>query len=120
MITITLAKGDGRIAARMKSLTRVDLLILDDLGLEPLDGNARHHLLETLEDRCGRRSTLVTSQLPGARWYQVINDTTTPTPYSTASSTTPTGSNSTVNPCAGRSLSTLDRQRNSNEIHSAI
>jgi len=73
---LTLAKGDGRIAARLKSLARVDLLILDDWGLQPLDGNARHHLLEILEDRYGQRSTLVTSQLPVARWHQTINDPT--------------------------------------------
>jgi DNA replication protein DnaC len=73
---LALAKGDGRIAARMKSLARVDLLILDDWGLEPLDGNARHHLLEILEDRYGRRSTLVTSQLPVARWHELIGDPT--------------------------------------------
>ena len=60
----------------MKSLARVDLLILDDWGLEPLDGNARHHLLEILEDRYGRRSTLVTSQLPIARWFDLIGDPT--------------------------------------------
>ncbi|WP_337848472.1 IS21-like element helper ATPase IstB [Sphingomonas sp.] len=73
---LTLAKGDGRIAARMKSLARVELLILDDWGLQPLDGNARHHLLEILEDRYGQRSTLVTSQLPVARWHHTINDPT--------------------------------------------
>lgn len=71
---LALAKGDGRIAARMKSLARVDLLILDDWGLDPLDGNARHHLLEILEDRYGQRSTLVTSQLPVASWHQMIKD----------------------------------------------
>jgi DNA replication protein DnaC len=73
---LALAKGDGRIAARMKSLARVDLFILDDWGLGPLDGNARHHLLEILEDRYGRRSTLVTSQLPVARWHEMIGDPT--------------------------------------------
>lgn len=73
---LALAKGDGRIAARMKSLARVDLLILDDWGLEPLDSNARHHLLEILEDRYGRRATLVTSQLPVARWHELIGDPT--------------------------------------------
>lgn len=73
---LSLVKGDGRIAARMKSLARVDLLILDDWGLEPLDGNARHHLLEILEDRYGHRSTLVTSQLPVARWFDLIGDPT--------------------------------------------
>jgi len=73
---LALAKGDGRIAARLKSFARVDLLILDDWGLEPLDGNARHHLLEILEDRYGQRSTLVTSQLPIARWHEMIGDPT--------------------------------------------
>ena len=73
---LSVAKGDGRIAGKMKSLARVDLLILDDWGLTPLDGNARHHLLEILEDRYGRRSTLVTSQLPVARWHELINDPT--------------------------------------------
>lgn len=73
---LALAKGDGRIANRMKSLARVDLLILDDWGLEPLDGNARHHLLEILQDRYGCRSTMVTSQLPVARWHELINDPT--------------------------------------------
>jgi DNA replication protein DnaC len=54
----------------------VDLLSLDDWGLEPLDGNARHHLLEILEDRYGRRSTLVTSQLAIARWFDLVGDPT--------------------------------------------
>ena len=44
--------------------------------LEPLDGNARHHLLEILEDRYGRHSTIVTSQLPVARWFDLIGDPT--------------------------------------------
>jgi len=73
---LALAKGDGRIAARIKSLARVDLLILDDWGLEPLNGNARLHLLEILEDRYGRRSTLVTSELPVDRWHEMIGDPT--------------------------------------------
>jgi hypothetical protein len=70
------AQGLERIVARMKSLACVDLLILDDWGLEPLDGNARNHLLETLEDRYGHRSTLGTSQTPVARWYEMIGDPT--------------------------------------------
>ena len=47
-----------------QSLGRADLLILDDWGLEPLDAAARHDLLEILEERYGRRSTMITSQLP--------------------------------------------------------
>jgi DNA replication protein DnaC len=73
---LRLARGDGRIALRLKSLAKVDLLILDDWGLEKLDSNARHHLLEMLEDRYGTRSTLVTSQLPVDKWHDVIGDPT--------------------------------------------
>jgi len=73
---LALAKGDGRLATRMKSLARVDLLILDDWGLEHLNANARHHLLEILEDRYGQRSTMVTSQIPIARWHELIGDPT--------------------------------------------
>ena len=52
------------------------LLILDDFGLEPLDASARHDLLEIVEERYGRRSTIVTSQIPPAQWHQVIVDPT--------------------------------------------
>jgi DNA replication protein DnaC len=44
--------------------------------LEPLDANARHDLLEILEDRYGRRSTLVTSQVPVEHWHQIIGNPT--------------------------------------------
>jgi DNA replication protein DnaC len=60
----------------IKSLGRADLLILDDFGLEPLDAGARHDLLEILEERYGRRSTVVTSQLPLSAWHEVIGDPT--------------------------------------------
>lgn len=46
------------------------------LGLQPLDSNARNHLLEILEDRYGRRATLVTSQLPVSHWHELIGDPT--------------------------------------------
>jgi DNA replication protein DnaC len=48
----------------------------DDWGLEPLDAQARHDLLEILEERYGRRSTIVTSQLPVEDWHAVIGDST--------------------------------------------
>ena len=50
--------------------------MLDDWGLEPLDAAARHDLLEILEERYGRKSTLVTSQLPVDRWHEIIGDPT--------------------------------------------
>jgi len=57
---LALARGDGRHARLVRSLGRADLLILDDWGLEPLDAAARHDLLEILEERYGRRSTVIT------------------------------------------------------------
>ena len=73
---LALARGDGRYPRLLRALGRVDLLILDDWGLEPLDAAARHDLLEILEDRYGRRSTIVTSQLPVDQWHDVIGDPT--------------------------------------------
>jgi len=73
---LVLAHGDGRHPRLLKSLGRADLLILDDFGLEPLDARARHDLLEILEERYGRRSTIVTSQLPVTSWHEVIGDPT--------------------------------------------
>ena len=60
----------------MRSLGRADLLVLDDWGLEPLGAAARHDLLEILEERYGRRSTVITSQLPVGRWHEIIGDPT--------------------------------------------
>jgi DNA replication protein DnaC len=73
---LSLARGDGRHPRLLKSLGRADLLILDDFGLEPLDASSRHDLLEILEDRYGRRSTIITSQLPVTAWHSAIGDPT--------------------------------------------
>lgn len=73
---LALARGDGRHARLQRKLGSVQLLILDDWGLEPLDDAARHDLLEILEDRYGRRSTIVTSQLPISTWHEVIGNPT--------------------------------------------
>ena len=73
---LVLARGDGRYPRLARALNGVQLLILDDWGLEPLDAQARHDLLEILEERHGRRSTIVTSQIPIEQWHQVIGDPT--------------------------------------------
>lgn len=73
---LTLAHADGSFGRRLKTLGAVDLLILDDWGLEPLDAQARHDLLEILEERYGRRSTIITSQLPVADWHSLIGHAT--------------------------------------------
>ncbi|MHC2399805.1 transposase/DNA replication protein DnaC [Bradyrhizobium barranii subsp. barranii] len=71
-----LARGDGRYARLLKSLGRAQLLILDDWGLSVLTAAERRDLLEILEDRHGRASTIVTSQLPVDTWHGAIGDPT--------------------------------------------
>jgi DNA replication protein DnaC len=66
----------GRHARLLKSLARIDLLILDDWGLQVLTQAQRIDLLEILEDRNGRGSTLITSQVPIDQWCDVIADPT--------------------------------------------
>lgn len=73
---LALARADGRHRRLIRNLTSPQLLILDDWGLEPLDAAARHDLLEILEDRYGRRSTIITSQIPVEHWHQLIGDPT--------------------------------------------
>jgi DNA replication protein DnaC len=73
---LALAHGDGRYARLQRTLGNVQLLILDDWGLEPLNEQARHDLLEILEDRYGRRSTIITSQLPVSAWHDFIGHPT--------------------------------------------
>ena len=60
----------------INKLERQDLLILDDFGLQPIDGPARLALLEIIEDRHGRKSTIIASQLPLQKWYEVIGEKT--------------------------------------------
>jgi len=74
--TLALARGDGRHARLLNSLARVQLLILDDWGLSPLTAEQRRDLLEIVDDRHDRASTIVTSQVPVDRWHELIGDPT--------------------------------------------
>jgi DNA replication protein DnaC len=73
---LALARGDGRYAKLLRTLARVDLLILDDWGPEQLNAEQRRDLLEIVEDRYDARSIIFTSQLPVERWYEIIGDPT--------------------------------------------
>jgi DNA replication protein DnaC len=70
------AKGDGRYPKLLTALAKTDLLVLDDWGIAPVTDEQRRDLLEILEDRHGRRSTLVTAQLPVDKWHAQIGDPT--------------------------------------------
>ena len=73
---LELAHGDGRFARLFRTLTKADLLILDDWGPDRLSANQRRDLMEIVEDRYGAGSTLITSQLPVDAWHEVIGDPT--------------------------------------------
>jgi DNA replication protein DnaC len=73
---LAIAKGDGRHARLLKSIAKIDVLIMDDWGLGILAPTERRDLLEILEDRHGRGSTIVTSQLPVDHWHEAIGDPT--------------------------------------------
>ncbi|MBS3914314.1 MAG: IS21-like element helper ATPase IstB [Bacteroidetes bacterium] len=73
---LKMGKADGSAIKDMARLEKQDLLILDDFGIQPLDAQSRMLLMEIVEDRHGKRSTLFTSQLPVQVWYEVIGDET--------------------------------------------
>jgi DNA replication protein DnaC len=73
---LELAHGDGRFAKLFRTLVKTDLLILDDWGPDRLTANQRRDLMEIVEDRYGRGSTLITSQLPTDMWHDVIGEPT--------------------------------------------
>src|SRR6516165_8059129 len=73
---LELQHGDGRFPKLFRMLTNPDLLILDDWGPERLSATQRRDLMEIIEERHGRNSTLITSQLPVEAWHEVIGDPT--------------------------------------------
>lgn len=73
---LKMAKADGSIIKEMARIERMDLLIIDDFGIQPFDHPARLSLLEVIEDRHGKRSTVFTSQLPVKQWHDIIGEKT--------------------------------------------
>jgi DNA replication protein DnaC len=73
---VTLSKLDGSYIKLLNHLERQTLIILDDFGLQNLGQEVRLTLLQLLEDRYGKKSIIVTSQLPVNKWYEYINDPT--------------------------------------------
>lgn len=73
---ITQSKLDGTYVKMLNLIEKTSLLIIDDFGLHPLDNIARLSLLQILEDRYGKKSTLISSQLPVDKWHQYIGEST--------------------------------------------
>jgi DNA replication protein DnaC len=70
------ARGDGSYQKMIAAATKTNLLILDDWGLEKLSREQSLDMLEVLEDRYGRGSTIVTAQVPVDQWHETISDPT--------------------------------------------
>lgn len=74
---LEIARGDGRYPRLMRQLAKVDVLVLDDWGLENgLNDRQRRDLLEILDDRYATHATVVTSQLSVEHWHQALGDPT--------------------------------------------
>ena len=73
---LALARAEGTHARLLAKLAKFDVLVLDDWGLGTPKDSQRHDLLEVIEDRYGRLSTVVTSQLPVGKWHEWIGDPT--------------------------------------------
>jgi DNA replication protein DnaC len=91
---LELAHGDGSFARLFRMLTKVDLLMLDDLAPDRLTAGQRRDFMEIIEERHGRGATLVSSQLPVKAWHDLIADPIFADAILDASSTTPTTSSS--------------------------
>ena len=73
---LRIAHGDGSYTKLMNQLLKTDLLILDDWGIQRVSAAQRNDLMEVIEDRHGRRSTLIASQLPTEHWHEYIGEAT--------------------------------------------
>jgi DNA replication protein DnaC len=73
---LKLSKADGSYLRELSRMEKANLLIIDDFGIQPLDSQSRAALLEIMEDRHGKASTIFTSQLPVSRWHDVIGEQT--------------------------------------------
>lgn len=73
---VALARIDGSFNKILDSLEKMQLVILDDFGLAPLTQDVKLALLQILEDRYGRKATIIASQIPVAQWYDYINEPT--------------------------------------------
>ncbi|UJH92095.1 IS21-like element helper ATPase IstB [Antarcticibacterium sp. 1MA-6-2] len=73
---LKLSKVDGTYLKELGKLLKADLLILDDFGLQSFDNHARETLMDIIDDRYNKASTIISSQLPVSAWYDIIGEGT--------------------------------------------
>jgi DNA replication protein DnaC len=73
---LKMAKADGAHLKELTAIEKKDVLILDDFGVQPMDAQSRALLLDIIEDRHGKRTTIITSQVPVKKWHEIIGEKT--------------------------------------------
>jgi len=73
---LALARADGSYLKALEKIAKVDLLVLDDWGLAQIEGQAANDIMDVVDDRSGRRSTIIAGQLPISEWHHLICDPT--------------------------------------------
>lgn len=76
MERLLLAKADGSYLREIDKISKIDLLILDDFGLKPIDNKTRNIIFDVIDDRNAKKSTIITSQLPIKEWHDCFGDPT--------------------------------------------
>lgn len=71
-----IAKADGSYLKELAKIERQHVLLIDDFGIQPLDAQSRSVLMEIMEDRHGKSTTIITSQIPVSKWHEVIGEQT--------------------------------------------
>ena len=71
-----IAKADGSYLKELSKMEKQQLLLIDDFGIQPLDAQSRAALLEIIEDRHGKSSVIITSQVPVSSWHDIIGEQT--------------------------------------------
>ena len=73
---LKISKAEGSYLRDLTRIERQHLLIIDDFGIQPLDAQSRSALMEIIEDRHGKASTIITSQVPVSLWHDIIGEQT--------------------------------------------
>lgn len=73
---LKMAKADGSYIKEIAKIERQDVLIFDDFGIQPFDAQSRAALMEIIEDRHGKSSIIITSQVPVSKWHEIIGEKT--------------------------------------------
>ena len=76
LAVLKFAKLDGTYLRQLARIAKIQLLILDDFGLQKLDNIEREILMDLIEDRHSQASTILASQIPVSKWYDIIGEGT--------------------------------------------